>query len=124
MSPTMRLIVLWVRRRIPHRARIGRHRFADCSIRSRLTFDDNSDEQQQQPQPEPQAMPARLWKALISTPEGFAYVRGFVLQRDKVREQLRHGLQEQCCGSCFAPRAGPRCSGVLWALLAPMARSV
>ena len=45
-------------------------------------------------------------------------------KRDKLREQLRHGLQEQCCGSCFAPRAGPRCSGVLWALLAPTARSV
>ena len=45
-------------------------------------------------------------------------------KRDKLREQLRHGLQEQCCGSCFAPRAGPRCSGVLWALLAPAARSV
>ena len=33
-------------------------------------------------------------------------------KRDKLREQWRHGLQEQCCGSCFAPRAGPRCSGV------------
>ena len=45
-------------------------------------------------------------------------------KRDKLREQLRHGLKEQCCGSCFAPRAGPGCSGVLWALLAPTARSV
>ena len=45
-------------------------------------------------------------------------------KRDKLREQLRHGLQKQCCGSWFAPRAGPRCSGVLWALLAPAARSV
>ena len=45
-------------------------------------------------------------------------------KRDKVREQLRHGLQKQCCGSWFAPRAGPRCAGVLWVLLAPMARSV
>ena len=45
-------------------------------------------------------------------------------KRDKLREQLRHGLQESYCGSCFAPRAGPRCSGVLWALLAPTARSV
>ena len=27
-------------------------------------------------------------------------------KRDKLREQLRHGLKEQCCGSCFAPRAG------------------
>ena len=45
-------------------------------------------------------------------------------KRDKLREQWRHGLQEQCCGSWSAPRAGPRCSGVLWALLAPTARSV
>ena len=45
-------------------------------------------------------------------------------KRDKLREQLRHGLQKQCCGSWSAPRAGPRCSGVLWALLAPAARSV
>ena len=44
-----------VRRRIPHRARIGRHRFADCSVRSRLNFNDSGDEQQQQSQPEPQA---------------------------------------------------------------------
>ena len=28
-------------------------------------------------------------------------------KRDKVREQLRHGLEEQCCGSWSAPRAGP-----------------
>lgn len=47
---------LWrVRRRIPHRARIDRHRFADCDIRSRLDFPDNDDEQLQQPQPEAQA---------------------------------------------------------------------
>ena len=34
---------------------MGRHRLADCNIRSRLIFDDNSDQQQQQPQPEVQA---------------------------------------------------------------------
>ena len=45
-------------------------------------------------------------------------------KRDKLRQQLRHGLQESYCGCLFVPRAGPRCSGVLWALLAPTARSV
>ena len=45
-------------------------------------------------------------------------------KRDKLRRRHAAQLQDQSSGSWLVPRTGPRCAGVLWALLVLTARRV